>query len=107
MDDDFDFGMDVDIADLKLTAGQRADLKRIATEEKAALVAAKKKLHELSRELRGELADDDTDEAEVNRLVDEISTQEGKVRKARLTALTRTRKILSGAQRTKVDHRTR
>jgi hypothetical protein len=29
------------------------------------------------------------------------------VRKARLTALTRTRKILSGAQRTKVDHRTR
>ncbi len=105
--DDFSFDFDLDLDDLQLTPAQRTDLKRIAAQQKAAVAPATKRIHELSRELRGELADDDTDAAEVDRLVDEISRQESTVRKARLGALTRTRRLLSAAQRTKVDGRGR
>ena len=102
-----DFALDVDIDDLQLAPGQRAELKRIHGAEKAAVAPAAQKLDQLSRELRRELENDDTTEAEINRLVDEISRQESAVRKARLSSLVKTRKLLSNAQRSKVDGRTR
>jgi hypothetical protein len=104
---DPDFALDVDIDDLQLSPQQRGELKRIHTAEKAAIAPAARRIDQLSRELRGELETDDTSDAEINRLVDEISQQESVVRKARLSSLIKTRKLLSTAQRTKVDGRTR
>ena len=104
---DTDFALDVDIDDLQLTSGQRAELKRIHGAEQAATAPAERRIDQLSRELRGELESDDTTDAEINRLVDEISHQESVVRKARLSSLVKTRKLLTNAQRSKVDGRTR
>ena len=95
----------VDVGDLQLSPGQRGELKRISTEEKAVMGPAKARIKELSRELRGELEDADTDQREIDRLVDAITAEEGKIRKARLGALTRTRKVLNDAQRGRVDRR--
>ncbi|HUQ04512.1 MAG TPA: Spy/CpxP family protein refolding chaperone [Kofleriaceae bacterium] len=105
--DDSDFVLDVDIDDLQLSSQQRSELKRIHRAEQAAVQPAVGEIDRLSRELHGELENDDTSDAEINRLVDEISRQESTVRKARLQSLIKTRKLLSSAQRTKVDHRTR
>jgi hypothetical protein len=104
---DSDFALDVDIDDLQLSSAQRAELKRIHSAERSAITPALGKIDALSHELHGELENDDTSDAEINRLVDEISRQESTVRKARLQSLIKTRKLLSSAQRTKVDLRTR
>jgi hypothetical protein len=80
-----------------------APIQRISLDEKAAIGPAKKRIM-TCRASRGELADDDTDEAEVNRLVDEIPHRRA-VRKARLSALTRTARSCRRSSG-KVDQRT-
>ncbi|MBE7449608.1 MAG: periplasmic heavy metal sensor [Kofleriaceae bacterium] len=99
---DQDFALDVDVDDLQLSAPQRAQLKRIAQQEQAAVEPVARRIDALSRELRAELEDDDSDAATLDRLVDELSRHEGEVRKARLRALVETRKLLTSAQRGKV-----
>ena len=95
--------IDVDLDELQLTKAQRAELRRIGRDQQVVIAPAEQKIHELSRELRKVVDEINADEGQVGRLIDQISAEEAKVRKARITAMTRTRKVLNEAQRRKLD----
>ncbi|HVK88067.1 MAG TPA: Spy/CpxP family protein refolding chaperone, partial [Kofleriaceae bacterium] len=101
-EDDYD-DFDVDLDELQLTKAQRAELRRIGRDQQVVIAPAEQKIHELSRELRKVVDEINADEGQVGRLIDQISAEEAKVRKARITAMTRTRKVLNEAQRRKLD----
>ncbi len=96
-----DLEIDIDLDDVQVTPSQNRDLRRIASDERAASEPARTKIRALSAELRAAVDRVDVDEADVSRLVDAITSEEANVRKARLLALTRARKVLTAQQRAK------
>ncbi len=91
---DLDLDIHIDLDDLHLDRGKLAQLDRIASEEHAATDAAERKVKELGRKLQQTVAGPNPNEAEIDRLVDAITAEESRIRKARLGALVRTRKLL-------------
>jgi hypothetical protein len=98
-----DLDVRVDLRELSLTPAQRQALDRIVAEESRAVDAAEGTLDNLSEKLRKTLQNPDADEGEIARTVDAISAEEGKIRKARILAWAKTRKVLDDKQRARVE----
>jgi len=91
---DLQIDLDLDLNDLRLDSGKLAELDRIASDEQSATAPAEREVKKLGRQLQQTVSGHNPNEAEVGRLVDAITAEEGRIRKARLSALIRTRKLL-------------
>ena len=92
-----------DLKDLALDPGQRTQITKLRTDSDKAVAIAKKQLDDLSTKLRTALANPATPDADVARLVDQISAQEAVIRKARILAWAQARRVLDDGQRKKVE----
>ncbi|MGE3760918.1 MAG: Spy/CpxP family protein refolding chaperone [Kofleriaceae bacterium] len=119
-DDDFDFDIpsapDVgdtddddmrdainDLKDLALDAKQRDQITKLRTDSDKEVAASKKQIAELSEKLRTSLGNPGVTDADITRLVDQISGHEAAMRKARILAWAKARRVLDAAQRKKVE----
>ncbi len=91
---DLDLDLDLDVDDVQLDAGKIAALEKIAADEEKATRPAQQKVVELGRQLKKVVGGADPNQAEIDRLVDAITAEEAKIRKARLGALTQSRKVI-------------
>jgi hypothetical protein len=86
---------DLDLDDLDdLDAGKIAALEKIAADERKLTEPAQRKVAELGLQLKRVVGGPNPNQAEIDRLVDAITAEEAKIRKARLGALTQTRKVV-------------
>jgi len=92
-----------DLKDLALDPGQRTQITKLRTDSDKTVAAAKKQLDDLSTKLRTALANPTTPDADVARLVDQISAQEAVIRKARILAWAQARRVLDDGQRKKIE----
>jgi hypothetical protein len=92
-----------DLKDLALDPGQRTQITKLRTDSDKTVATAKKQLDDLSSKLRTALANPTTPDADVARLVDQISAQEAVIRKARILAWAQARRVLDDGQRKKVE----
>jgi hypothetical protein len=113
-DDDDDDDIDDAIRDmggLGLQSKQRDQIQRLRADSEAKVTAAKRELDRASDQLRTQLANPNTSDADITRAVDAVAQQEAAIRKARILAWVNARRILDDAQRKKVEgaahHRTR
>jgi Spy/CpxP family protein refolding chaperone len=98
-----DLDLDVDLGDLSLEADQLAELEALFESERVVVEPAREALEELADDLREELEDPDADEAKVEQLIDAISEEEAKIRKAEVMALVKSRKVLDAKQRAEIE----
>ena len=77
--------------------------RKTATSTKKYKKVARKQLDVLSNKLRDKLGDPSASDDEVSRLVDQVSAQEAVIRKARLVAWVRARRVLDPQQQTKIQ----
>lgn len=92
-----------DLKDLALDPGQRTQITKLRTDSDKTVATAKKQLDDLSTKLRTALENPATPDADVARLVDQISAQEAVIRKARILAWAQARRVLDDGQRKKVE----
>ena len=100
--DDLNEAVD-DIADMGINASQRTQLSALRLAEQATTKAARERLRQASAGLRAELAKPSADITLVNRFIDQISTEEGNIRKAQLKALVAAKTMLTPVQQKKVQ----
>lgn len=93
-DFDLDLDLDFDVDDVQLDAGKIVALQKIAADEDKATRPAQREVERLGKQLRKVVSGPNPNQAEIDRLVDSITAEEAKIRKARLGALTQTRKVL-------------
>ena len=91
---DLDLDLDFDADDVQLDAGKITALQKIAADEEKATRPAQREVERLGKQLRTVVSGPNPNQAEIDRLVDSITAEEAKIRKARLGALTQTRKVL-------------
>jgi Spy/CpxP family protein refolding chaperone len=101
-------GVDPDtIGDLKkqvaLNQKQKDELAKLRAESERKIEAAKRDLESMSNRLQDTLARPNADEGEVERLIDQISNKEAAIRKARVLAWVKARKLLGDDQRKQVE----
>ncbi|MEZ4400648.1 MAG: periplasmic heavy metal sensor [Kofleriaceae bacterium] len=84
----------LDLDDVQLDAAKLAALSKIAGDEEKVTKPAQRKVEELGRQLTVAVAADNPNQAEIDRLVDAITAEEARIRKARLAAMTQSRKLL-------------
>ncbi|HEY1556352.1 MAG TPA: hypothetical protein VGF94_16070 [Kofleriaceae bacterium] len=105
--DDDDADADVDAArglgDLSLRQPQRDAIARLRADSERQIEAAKQALTTAERQLRDEIDNPDTSDAEIARAIDAVSQQEAAIRKARILAWHGARRVLDDAQRRRVD----
>ncbi|MBK9033799.1 MAG: hypothetical protein IPL61_21455 [Myxococcales bacterium] len=94
LDLDLDLDLDFDPDDVQLDPAKVTALEKIAADEDKITEPAQKKVVELGRQLKKVVAGANPNQAEIDRLVDAITAEEAKIRKARLGALTQTRKVI-------------
>ncbi len=92
-----------DLKDLALNPGQRTQITKLRTDSDKAVAVAKKQLDDLSTKLRTALGNPATPDAEITRLVDQISAQEAVIRKSRILAWAQARRVLDHGQRKKIE----
>lgn len=92
------------LGDLQLEPQQRSMIQQIRRDTDRRVTDAKREIDQLSDSLKTALDNPTTNEAEVNRYVDDISRQEAVIRKARLNAWMSARRVLRDDQRVKVVH---
>lgn len=105
-DDDDDDDMRealTDLKDLALTKPQRDQITKLRTESDKQVAASKKQIAELSEKLRTSLGNPTVTDADISKLVDQISGHEATMRKARIVAWAQARRMLDAAQRKKVE----
>ena len=103
-DDDADVDQAVrDIGDLSLSLDQRAKISQARADMDKQVADAKHKLDVASEKLKSLLNDPNSREADVSTAIDQVTSQENAIRKARLLAWVRARNVLSADQRTKVE----
>ena len=95
--------LDVLSRDLALNPGQRTAITKLRTDSDKAVGAAKKQLDDLSAKLRTALSNPATPDADITRLVDQISAREAVIRKSRILAWAQARRVLDDGQRKKVE----
>ena len=96
-----------DMGSLKLDANQRAKLKGFRVESETKVAAAKQQLDVASENLRKQLENDNANEAEITRAIDTVSRLESDIRKARILAWVKARKLLDNSQRQQVERAAR
>jgi len=92
-----------DLKDLALNPGQRTQITKLRTDSDKAVSVARKQVDDLSTKLRIALGNPATPDAEITRLVDQISAQEAVIRKSRILAWAQARRVLDDGQRTKIE----
>lgn len=92
-----------DLKDLALNPQQRDQIKKLRADSDVKVDTAKKQIAESSEKLRVALANPNTSDADIGKLVDQISAHEATMRKARITAWAQARRLLDAAQRKKVE----
>jgi hypothetical protein len=100
--DDLDDAMK-DMGDLKLDQGTRARLKQFRVDSDAKVASAKRQLDVASENLRKQLENDNANEDEIKRAIDTVSGLEADIRKARILAWVKARKLLDASQRKQVE----
>jgi len=105
---DFDDDDDVDdavrdIGSLNLQPQQREQITRLRSDSDAKVAAAKRELDRASESLQRQLSNPSASDAEIARSIDAVAQQEAAIRKARILAWVKARRILDDAQRTKVE----
>lgn len=89
-----DLDLDLDLDDVQLDAGKIAALEKISADERKVTEPAQRKVEELGRQLQRVVGGANPNQAEIDRLVDAITAEEARIRKARLGALTQARKVV-------------
>lgn len=103
-DDDDDMKQAIkDLGDVALKPAQRDAITKLRKDSDATVATAKKQLDDLSAKLHDALANKAVSDADIARLVDQISAQESVIRKARLIAWASARRVLDDAQRKRVE----
>jgi Spy/CpxP family protein refolding chaperone len=97
-----DMDLSIDLGSLGLSGSQSSTLRSIIEDEQRAVQPAEQQLEQLSEQLRDTLENDDVDEAQIGALVDKMAEREAQIRKARLLAWAKARKLLDDDQRKKV-----
>ena len=92
-----------DLRDLALDKAQKEQINKLRADSDTKVAAAKKQLDELSAKLQTALGNAATSDADIGRMVDQISAQEAAIRKARIVAWAQARRLLSDAQRKRVE----
>ncbi len=101
-DDDLRDAID-DLKDLALQPAQRASIVKIRTDSDTKVAAARKQMDDLSKQLETALANSATSDADIARMVDQLSAQEAAIRKSRILAWVQARRVLDVAQRKKIE----
>ncbi len=101
-DDDLAEALD-DLKDLALKPAQRDAISKLRVDSDRTVATAKKQLDDLSGKLETALASSATTDADIGKLVDQISAQEAAIRKSRLVAWAQARRVLDDAQRKKIE----
>ncbi|MBA3458642.1 MAG: hypothetical protein H0T46_01675 [Deltaproteobacteria bacterium] len=103
-DDDDDMKEAIkDLRDLALDKTQKEQINKLRADSDKSVATAKKQLDELSAKLQTALGNPATSDAEIGRMVDQISAQEAAIRKARIVAWAQARRLLTDAQRKRVE----
>ncbi|HEY4183162.1 MAG TPA: hypothetical protein VGM90_40340 [Kofleriaceae bacterium] len=92
-----------DLKDLAVTPQQRDQIVKLRADSDKTVATSKKQIDDLSEKLHTALGDKKTTDADITRMVDQISAEEAKVRKARIIAWAQARRVLDAAQQKKVD----
>jgi hypothetical protein len=91
------------LGDLSLKGPQRDQIQRLRADSDRQVAQAKAQLDRASDELQRQLDNVNTSDAEIARAIDAVTQQEATIRKARILAWHGARRVLDGAQRTKVE----
>ena len=92
-----------DLRDMALKPDQKAKINKLRSDSDKAVGTAKKQMDDLSQKLQAALGKPDVTDAEIGRLVDQISAQEATIRKSRIQAWAQARRELSEEQRKRVE----
>lgn len=92
-----------DLRDMALKPDQKAKINKLRADSDKTVGAAKKQMDDLSQKLQTALGSPTVTDAEIGRLVDQISAQEAVIRKARILAWAQARRVLDDGQRKKVE----
>jgi hypothetical protein len=92
-----------DLPDLALRPGQRQQLARLRGDYEQQIAVARKQLDDASRRLERALSDLRTSDADIARYVDQVSSHEAAIRKARLLTWVNARRLLDDAQRKQIE----
>lgn len=98
-----DLDLVIDVDNLALGADQIEALHLIFEDEQRVVEPAREALDDAAEVLREALDNPDIDEREVGKMVDEISEQEARIRKAQILAWVKTRSVLDDRQRDRVE----
>jgi Spy/CpxP family protein refolding chaperone len=98
---DMDVAIDLDSLDLK--GSQHGALRQVIEDEQRAVRPAEEQLAQLSEKLREALENDNVDEQTINNYVDKMTEREAIIRKARLNAWAKARRLLDDDQRQQVQ----
>lgn len=88
---------------MALKPDQKDKINKLRSDSDNSVRAAKKQMDDLSQKLQTALGNPAVTDAEIGRLVDQISAQEATIRKARIQAWAQARRVLDDAQRKRVE----
>ncbi|MEO7096883.1 MAG: hypothetical protein ABI175_26730 [Polyangiales bacterium] len=92
-----------DLRDMALKPDQKDKINKLRTDSDNNVRAAKKQMDDLSQKLQTALGNSTVTDAEIGRLVDQISAQEATIRKSRIQAWAAARRVLDDAQRKRIE----
>jgi len=92
-----------DLKGMAITPQQKEQISKIRENSDKAVGTAKKQIDDLSKKLETALGDPKTSNADIERMVDEISRQEATIRKARIIAWHNARRVLDDGQRKRIE----
>ncbi|HSK02546.1 MAG TPA: hypothetical protein VK932_14940, partial [Kofleriaceae bacterium] len=103
VDVDIDVDARGDLPDLTLKPAQREQIVKLRTSYEQEIAVARKQLDDASKRLEVALADTRTSDLEIAKYVDQVSSHEAAIRKARLLTWVNARRVLDEAQRKKIE----
>ena len=92
-----------DLGDLSLTPAQRQAIQKLRTDSDQQVKADKQALAAASKQLRQDIDNPATSDADLSKAIDAVAQQEAAIRKARILAWVNARRVLDDAQRKKVE----
>ncbi len=92
-----------DLPDLTLKPAQREQIVKLRTSYEKEIAVARKQLDDASKRLEVALADPRIGDLEIAKYIDQVSSHEAAIRKARLLTWVNARRVLDEAQRKKIE----
>jgi len=100
---DPDVGDAIGDLDVMLKPAQKDAIVKLRTDSDARVAGYKKQLDDASKRLEAALGDPRTSDADISRYVDQVSSHEASIRKARLLAWAQARRVLDADQVKKIE----